>query len=91
MSLNLFVDKNPITVACQSFFKKFNFFAEIANYLQDLFVHGTNEKIRKILFLIGVCSLTYQVLVKLRKFWKNWNWIISHIHNVKKYKKEKLK
>ena len=92
--LNHIIEANPITWAGNKLFKPASFLSDLATHFSSLLSLNSASSAthaQKLLFCIGLASITYKIAHFIHQQYKMWNWIPNHYHNAKNFKSEQLK
>lgn len=89
--LNHIVEYNPVTWLGNKLFSHFPLLSQISTYLSNLFINQPQNMTRKVLFALGVASLTYKLFHGVYNQYKFWNWVPGYIHNTRNFSPQAIK
>lgn len=85
------LDYNPVVRATTSLLTHAPFLADSVDYLRTLIFEKDDIVLEKVLFLLGVTTLTLKAASVVSKFIRKWSWIPKHILDQKKVSSASLK
>lgn len=91
MLKSVLLDHNPVVSLFSTLTSKIAVFGDLTNYLRSLLFNKDDQILEKILFLIGVTTLTFKTASFLTKNILYWKWLPQHILNTRKVTSVKLK
>lgn len=91
MLKSVFLDHNPIVSLYSSLTEKLPLFGDFAGYIRSLLFAKEDKVLEKLLFLIGVASLTLKAAKFLRNTALYWKWLPTHLLNSNKVSSLKLR
>lgn len=87
----IIIDHNPILSIFNKLFPKLTIFADLTNYLKELLFPINDPILKKLLFLIGTTTLTYQTISIIYKIIKSWKWVPKNFYHQITFSGSKMK
>jgi len=84
MLKTLLVDNNPIAQLVNGLFNKFQLLADLSDYLKKLLFNKDDVSLEKLLFLIGVLSITCKAGHFIYGNYQKWGWVPAYLQNQRK-------
>ena len=91
MLKTVLLDYNPIVHVTSKLLNGAPILADAADYIRSLIFEKDDLVLEKLLFLLGVTTITLKSACFLGKFMKRWSWIPKHILDQKKVTSSNLK
>lgn len=91
MLKSVLLDHNPVVSLFSTLTEKISVFGDFSNYIRSLLFNKDDNVLEKLLFLIGVATLTYKTTSAIVKNLLYWKWLPQHIINNKKMTSARLK
>ena len=89
--LNHIIEYNPVTWVGEKLFSRSKLLTNLAAYFSNLFVNSASSSTQKLLFAIGLASITYKISLSLYNNYKFWKFLPIFLHNQSQFDPNKLK
>lgn len=79
--LNHIIEHNPVSWAGNKIFTHSKLLSNLAAYFSNLFLNSASPNVQKLLFAIGLASLTYKISSALINQCKFWSFLPAFVRN----------
>ena len=91
MLKTVLVDYNPVALLLNQLVTKVPVLGELSDHLRGLLFSKDDPALEKLLFLLGIASITYKVGSVLYRTLDTWSWVPRHLLNKGKATAENLR
>lgn len=82
--MNFLIDCNPFALGVNKLAEASNLFSDLSGYFAQLLLKGVSPPVERLLFAIGVVSITYQITKKAYDRLRLYRWAPRHFLNRKR-------